>query len=294
MRLTSRLKQRSRGFTLIELLVVIAIIAILIALLVPAVQKVREAAARTQSTNNLKQLGLAGQSFHDTYKRLPTNGVTTATASPLLVETPAAVANNSQSGSWAFKMLPFIDQGPLFATPAQVVNVPAYMCPGRGRPTLTTANGIAWSDYAINPYINSPTGVVNANDSKRTLVGVTDGSSNTIFVGHGQMSTKDYSTSTVLSNVSCSIGTGGTAGTARQSTANTRDSSATANNATAGWGSPFPQGTGFVLLDGTVRFFPYASHSGGTITAGQSTSSPNTQLGIFLTPSGGESGQLPD
>ena len=100
-----------RGFTLIELLVVIAIIAILIALLVPAVQKVREAAARMQCGNNMKQVALALQNYHDANKHFPPGQpmgyfTTTWYSDPLVID--------DDRSCWIGYILPYIDQGPLY------------------------------------------------------------------------------------------------------------------------------------------------------------------------------------
>jgi prepilin-type N-terminal cleavage/methylation domain-containing protein len=104
----SRVSPR-RGFTLIELLVVIAIIAILIGLLLPAVQKVREAAARMQSANNLKQLGLACHNYNDTNHALPP----TFGWAPDLPSGQKYVANGVY-GTGFFHLLPYIEQDNLF------------------------------------------------------------------------------------------------------------------------------------------------------------------------------------
>ena len=97
--------RRATGFTLVELLVVIAIIGILVALLLPAIQAAREAARRNQCTNNLKQLGVASHLFHDTHKFLPSAGWC-----DWWVGCPDAGYGKKQPGSWAFQLLPYIEE----------------------------------------------------------------------------------------------------------------------------------------------------------------------------------------
>jgi prepilin-type N-terminal cleavage/methylation domain-containing protein/prepilin-type processing-associated H-X9-DG protein len=112
---------RRKGFTLIELLVVIAIIAILIGLLLPAVQKVREAAARTKCSNNLKQLAIACHSYQDRTGNLP-----------VAIQMRSGVSRTSGSGAfgpnWAVLILPDIEQENLFKL--HFTNIQSYMTNG--------------------------------------------------------------------------------------------------------------------------------------------------------------------
>src|SRR6201995_4976611 len=104
--------RRSRAFTLIELLVVIAIIAILIALLVPAVQKVREAAARTQCVNNLKQIGLALHNYEGTFKKFPFGG----SGDGSYVWAATLGTTGASWNNWRVSLLPYIEQQALYTS----------------------------------------------------------------------------------------------------------------------------------------------------------------------------------
>lgn len=137
---------RRLAFTLVELLVVIAIIGILIALLLPAVQAAREAARRSQCTNNLKQLGLALHNYHDTNKQFPVNMLTGPASESGCTDT----WNNGGRGSVFVRLLPFVEQGAMF----DKLNFEAPVGQGSG----VTPMSHAFRSQLVSVSTNSPSG----------------------------------------------------------------------------------------------------------------------------------------
>jgi prepilin-type N-terminal cleavage/methylation domain-containing protein/prepilin-type processing-associated H-X9-DG protein len=305
-------RQNPRGFTLIELLVVIAIIAILIGLLLPAVQKVREAAARMSCSNNLKQVGLAVMNFEGSYGYFPPGvNVPIGTASGMLfptniLETRTNLPTVSQPpfpnqfGSWLEYILPYIEQdnlqkqlnltqnqyancnGPT-SVGAQIVKI--YVCPSDylPNPVTTFVTGGVTYYFGMNSYLGnggtysyyygdntySVDGVFYMN-SKTTIGGITDGTSNTFMAG------ERYHNDPVFNSANLGVGKGidslggwawANFAAVQDCTGSTRvalnyrvpvgsspTNFAVTDPRVAAFGSGHTNGANFVYCDGSVRF----------------------------------------
>jgi len=175
--------RRRRAFTLVELLVVIAIIGILVALLLPAVQAAREAARRMQCSNNVKQIGLATQLYHDIRKQFPWGGKNFVNC-----------CNSSipDFWSWQYFILPQLEQQSIFDNSSTAViyasTVSTYYCPSRRRPI--TYGNTSRTDYAgnVGSSFSLFDGVIlESNVIRISMASVTDGTSNTILAGEKQL-----------------------------------------------------------------------------------------------------------
>ncbi|VTR95039.1 Uncharacterized protein OS=Blastopirellula marina DSM 3645 GN=DSM3645_12776 PE=4 SV=1: N_methyl_2: SBP_bac_10 [Gemmata massiliana] len=303
--------RRKAGFTLIELLVVIAIIAILIGLLLPAVQKVREAAARTQSQNNLKQIGIALHGFNDTSGGLPNNGLWGAYNAP----------NTAWVSSWAYKILPHIEQDNLYKNYNGQVAVKTFVDPARGGSGIAVngnngdSNWVGTAQYpvalgpvttAIGPvtdYAGNWNVITDFQDwamrkgqvtSNLSVQSISDGSSNTIVVGTKALQTTQRTPRNGW-DWDETVNFGGAGGTCRgafweglsgglpnagfwndQARTLAQDGIYGTNNYNHNnsWGSPHSSGCPFLMGDGSVRTIPYSIN--------------RTTMGLLLLPSDGQ------
>ena len=265
------------GFTLIELLVVIAIIGTLVGLLLPAVQKVREAAARIQCQNNLKQIGLAFHNHHGVLGSFPTGGWTWDTPPTYVNGTPAV--GSQQTASWAFQILPYLEADSVWkggqattdlgriqvavGTPLEV-----FSCPSRRAPQTITAAfpgylggqpmTHALCDYAASNFHVTPadqTGVVRQFRPVR-IADISDGTSNTLMVGEKRMNLAFMG----LAQENDAIGytCGWDLDTARTTDKAPKQDNLSDSDRTKRFGSSHPGRFNTVFADGSVRPISYA------------------------------------
>jgi prepilin-type N-terminal cleavage/methylation domain-containing protein/prepilin-type processing-associated H-X9-DG protein len=272
---------RRGAFTLIELLVVIAIIGLLVALILPAVQAVREAARRTQCTNNLRQIGLAFQMHHDVWKYFPTAGGDWGTPPTYIKGSPAIGAK--QGAGWGFQILPHIEgesawNGGSATTDnarqrvAVATVFPVFFCPSRRAPTTIDyadtyisqgPNDLvthALVDYASNN-LNDGTGAIRGNAFGRPLsiADMRDGTSTTLLVSEKRLNLY-YAGQTNRSDDNEGY-TGGndwdTMRSANQQPAPDTNQPTT-ENGFAEFGSSHRSGINILFVDGSVRHVGYS------------------------------------
>jgi len=266
---TSRVRKPRKGFTLIELLVVIAIIAVLIGLLLPAVQKVREAASRMSCTNNLKQMGIALQTHHDTLGFFPSGGTN---AFPDMGANGNPPTGQKQPGSWAFSILPYMEQGNVFSSAnqgtAKAALIKNYFCPSRRAPLASNYNGVC----GLTDYFGSAQGSGMPNGSRGIIApwnqpcvkmtGITDGTSNTIAVSEKNLALGNYGGGSDVDNAGYTWGYdfGGQGNwdntLGRSDIQPQKDSQGTTN--THGFGSAHPSAFNALMVDGSVHAFQYS------------------------------------
>lgn len=208
--------RRRVAFTLVELLVVIAIVGILVALLLPAIQAAREAGRRTQCTNHLKQIGLGLHNHHDIWEYLPSGG--TVPWAPITFENGIPASAKTQGVSWAYQILPYMEQRPLVESTydvnvLQTRALKFYFCPSRRNPTeqagrylmdyasATPANTPnSWDQYWYGEIWTVPAnalywGAITRTGTQGSPVGfnaIVDGTANTLLVSEKRLNKKNY------------------------------------------------------------------------------------------------------
>jgi len=272
-----RLNVVRQGFTLIELLVVLVIISILISLLLPAVQQIRESARLVQCQNNVRQLSLGLQSLAgSSQERIPGNGGHTADSLIESVDgnlvqistfdkfsgqlgrwgigTPKADGGR-QPGSWAYAVLPLVEQRAAYDNREVTLRQPSYLCPTRDRASSPAAEddfgtyesgGLAWAktDYAGNELL-----MPNLPQKRKKLADVTDGLSNTILLGEKAIDFDVHIPSSWYWDEP--IFSGGSRGTARKGLAIVVDG--TGVSFKDNWGAAHNQIAVFGYVDGSVH-----------------------------------------